>query len=49
MAVTTVVLFGYPTVGFPAMSADLIQINVYVRFLGYAFGSLTVYISLVVD
>jgi hypothetical protein len=49
VAVSTVVLVGYLIVGFPAVSADLIQINVYIHFLGYPLRFLVIYISLVVD
>lgn len=49
VAVATVVLVGYPLVGFPAVSPTGIRVNVYIHFLGYALGFLVVYISLFVD
>lgn len=49
VAVATVVLAGYPLVGFPAVSPTGIRVNVYIHFLGYALAFLVVYISLFVD
>ena len=45
----TIVLLGYPFVGFPAPTPGGPRINIYIHFLGYALAYIVVYVSLLVD
>ncbi|GAB3700887.1 hypothetical protein [Halorubrum pallidum] len=49
VAVAVVVLFAYPFIGFPTVSATGPRVNVYVHFLGYALAFLVVHVSLLAD
>ncbi|MDB9235642.1 hypothetical protein [Halorubrum ezzemoulense] len=48
-AIATVVLVGYPFVGFPPPTGTSVRVNMYIHFLGYALVFLVVYVSLLTE